>query len=60
MMNDSKIKREIELNRGLEELERNEFYLQMKDRWDRSDYKYCDELHAKQRAIRHELELLKM
>ena len=50
--------REMELRNELEELERREFYLEMKDNWNANDYKRYDELHERQREIKKELEIL--
>ena len=45
-----------EIIKRLEELEKEDFFLMMKDVWDNNDYKKADEIHAEQRNLKKMLE----
>lgn len=45
-----------EIIKRLEELDRDDFFLLMKDVWDSNDYKKADEIHAEQRNLQKMLE----
>lgn len=45
-----------EIVKRLEELEREDFFLMMKDVWDSNDYKKADEIHTEQRNLKKMLE----
>lgn len=45
-----------EIIKRLEELEKEDFFLMMKDVWDNNDYKKADEIHAEQRKLTKMLE----
>ena len=45
-----------EITERIERLETNAFYLNMKDRWTRQDYKTMDEYNREIRQLKKELE----
>lgn len=45
-----------EIIKRLEELDREDFFLLMKDVWDNNDYKKADEIHTEQRKLTKMLE----
>ena len=45
-----------EIAKRLEELDREDFFLLMKDVWDNNDYKKADEIHTEQRKLAKMLE----
>ena len=45
-----------EIIKRLEELEREDFFLMMKDVWDNNDYKKADEIHTEQHNLKKMLE----
>lgn len=45
-----------EIAKRLEELDREDFFLLMKDVWDNNDYKKADEIHTEQRKLTKMLE----
>ena len=45
-----------EIVKRLEELDREDFFLLMKDVWDNNDYKKADEIHTEQRNLKKMLE----
>ena len=45
-----------EIIKRLEELEKEDFFLMMKDVWNNDDYKKADEIHAEQRNLKKMLE----
>ena len=44
-----------EVEKQIEELEDRKFYLAMKDRWNREDYKRNDDLNKQLRELKEEL-----
>ena len=44
-----------EIEKQIEELEDRKFYLAMKDRWNREDYKRNDDLNKQLRELKEEL-----
>lgn len=44
-----------ETEKQIEELENRKFYLNMKDRWSREDYKRNDDLNKQLRELKEEL-----
>lgn len=44
-----------EIEKQIEELENRKFYLAMKDRWNREDYKRNDDLNKQLRELKEEL-----
>ena len=44
-----------QINKQIEALEERKFYLNMKDRWNREDYKKNDDLNKQLRELKEEL-----
>ncbi len=47
-----------EILKQIEDIERREFFLQMKDRWSQEDYKLSDKHHEEIRELKKKLEEL--
>lgn len=45
-----------EITKRIEQVETNAFYLHMKDRWTRQDYRTMDEYNRELRQLKRELE----
>ena len=54
---DKKMSRE-EILKQIEDIEKREFFLQMKDRWSQEDYKLSDKHHEEIRELKKKLEEL--